>query len=129
MWVFWGWGKICQICVCIFLKLLKCQKYKSEKVGQFSLFIPTLAVNYFRKTVHLRFLAGFWIRFCIPRDLSTSLNICLSALLFRLFQTAITNSRSNPSQFIAARLHFYLEILHSIFYIHILFYIQILRKH
>ena len=75
MWVFWGWGKICEICVCTFLKLLKYQKYTSEKVGQFSLFIPTLAVNYFRKTLDLRFLAGFWICFCIPRDLSASLNI------------------------------------------------------
>ena len=28
MWVFWGWGKMCEICVCT-----KYQKYTSEKVG------------------------------------------------------------------------------------------------
>ena len=41
MWVFWGWGKMCEIRVCTFLKLLNCQKYTSEKVGQVSLFITT----------------------------------------------------------------------------------------
>ena len=34
MWVFLGLGKMCEICVCAFLKLRKCQKYTSEKVGQ-----------------------------------------------------------------------------------------------
>ena len=41
MWVFWGWDKMCKICVCTFLKLLKCEKYISQKVGQISLFITT----------------------------------------------------------------------------------------
>ena len=33
MWVFWVWGKMCEICVRTFLKLLKCQKCTSEKVS------------------------------------------------------------------------------------------------
>ena len=41
MWVFWGWGKMREICMCTFLTLLKCQKYTSEKVSQVSLFITT----------------------------------------------------------------------------------------
>ena len=47
MWVFWGWGKICGLCVCTYLRLLKRQKYTSEKVGQISLFHTTNSTSNF----------------------------------------------------------------------------------
>ena len=31
MCMFVGWGKMCGVCVCTFLKFLKCEKYISEK--------------------------------------------------------------------------------------------------
>ena len=33
MCMFGGWGKICRVCVCTFLKLLKCEKYISVKTA------------------------------------------------------------------------------------------------
>ena len=48
MWVFWGWGKMCGVCVCTLWKFLKCENYISEKIWihlkkvcQVSLFITT----------------------------------------------------------------------------------------
>ena len=81
--------KMCGVCVCTFWKLLKCQKYTSEKMGQVFLFITTLGLMfYYWKETTSTFLknnnAFFRLAFTslmLLKKLLNNLPICVEVLL------------------------------------------------
>ena len=87
--MFGGWFKMCGVCVCTFWKLLKCQKYTSEKMGQVFLFITTLGLMfYYWKETTSTFLknnnAFFRLAFTslmLLKKLLNNLPICVEVLL------------------------------------------------